>query len=226
MCVKLLCRNNRFDMAQELVKDMGKENCVPDLSTYTALIHGLNRGGKVKEALDISELMLKKQQDGLPLDTKIYTAILNSLFLAGKVSDAVKTFERMQTEGNVTDIMTYIAMIKNLCAVGHVRQALDIKEGMIRKNLQPDARLYLALSRGLCVGSPHIEDLLHVVQEMRSKRYELPAEVYLTLVTHFCSVGKFDDARVWVKEMINHGHEPTPYLRTTLSSKLGDVFVE
>ena len=51
-----------------------------------------------------------------------------------------------------------------------LRQALNIKEGMIGKNLQPDARLYLALSRGLCVGIPHIEDLLHLVQEMRSKK--------------------------------------------------------
>lgn len=221
VCVKLLCRNHRFDMAQNLLTEMTKQNCAPDMLTYTALINGLYKGGKVTEALGVAELMRKQ---GGPLDCRMYTAILNCLFVAGRVNDAVQTFEQMVEEGHPADLVAYFVMIKNLCEAGDVKRALDIKKAMNEKGFQPDARLYLALSRGLCAGSSHVEELLHLVEEMRTKGYSPTAEVYLTLTTHFCTQGNFDRARIWAKEMISKGYQPTPYIRTKFSTELGDIF--
>jgi hypothetical protein len=94
---------------------------------------------------------------------------------------------------------------------------------MVGRGFEADARLYHALCHGLCMGSAHIEELLQVVEEMRSKGYWLPAEAYFTLVTHFCTLGRFDLAKIWAEEMRNHGHEPTPYLRTMFLAKLDDA---
>ncbi|KAH7301199.1 hypothetical protein KP509_23G015900 [Ceratopteris richardii] len=219
-CVQLLCSMQRFEEAEKVLKDLLESGQPLDPSTYRRLIHVLYKNRKPKEVLEIMEQL---QKEGATFDQKTLTASLSCLFSVGRYGDAVKNFEAMQKNTDYEDPVLYYVMIKKLCDIGDVKLAIELKKSMNAKGITTDARLYEILQQCLCKGSSYVNELLFLVEEVKSRGLSPIVESYVTLAMHFYSQGDYDTARCFAEEMVKEGYKPTPYMKVKLP-ELHDIF--
>ncbi|KAI5080272.1 hypothetical protein GOP47_0005751 [Adiantum capillus-veneris] len=210
-CIKLLCKKQGFELAQRLLKHMNEHGCSADAPTYTILVDGLYKAGRAKDALEVIELLT---EDERPLDHSMYKAFLSCLVAVGRIDEAFDVFGQMQRDGGSEDPVLYYVMIKSLCDIGEIKRALDLKKTMNEKGFKADAHLYQLLQQGLCKGSRYVDELLLLIEELKSNGYAPIAKSYWTLVTHFYCLEDFENSRSWAEEMVKEGHKPTPFIKT------------
>ena len=72
---------------------MRYQYCQPDVFTYTELIRGLGKAGRIDEAYHFFHEM---QREGCRPDTILMNNMINFLGKAGRLDDAIKLFQQCQ----------------------------------------------------------------------------------------------------------------------------------
>ncbi|VAH08101.1 unnamed protein product [Triticum turgidum subsp. durum] len=144
-----------------------------DVSTYSTIVTGLCRAGKLLEAWGLLEWM---QEAGCRPMVHTYTPIVQGYCREGRVKEAMDLMATMEAADCPPNVVTYNVLIRALCDAGQFNEVKQLlmesrtkgwtpsivtyntfmnglcKKDMIKKGVMPNTRTFNIAIRSLCIG--------------------------------------------------------------------------
>ncbi|PON63756.1 Pentatricopeptide repeat [Parasponia andersonii] len=114
--IDFLSKEARVDEALSLFKQMINLGFVPDVVTYTSLVHGLCKLGRWEEPLSV---------------------LIDSLFKEDKIKEEISLFELMTKERVETNVVMFSSLISALCKSSRSNEAAEFLDSMYYLMLSP-----------------------------------------------------------------------------------------
>ncbi|KAF4382786.1 hypothetical protein G4B88_021569 [Cannabis sativa] len=209
-----LCNNGKLDKAIEIVSGMwthgraalghlgnsfiglvddsnNGKNCRPDLITYSIIISGLCKAGKLDEAKKkFAEMMGKK----LHPDSVIYDTFIHSFCKEGKITSAFRVLKDMEKKGCSKSLQTYNSLILGLGGKNQIFEIYGLLDDMKEKGVSPDVCTYNNMISCLCeVG--RIKDATSLLDEMLQTGISPNIPSFKILIKAFCKACEFEDVQ-------------------------------
>lgn len=175
---------------------MKLKNCIPDYVTYSTLLHGLLKWGKIRVALSVYKEMLELGHD---VDGRMMNTLLRGLCRRGRMNewvlrDAYEVFDRMRERKIVVEHRAYELVIEALCNGKEVDKALASLVEMVRIGYSPGRFTFCNVIRALCEdgkvdGALSVLSLTH-----RSSRFWVGVPPYNILIKELNRQGRALDA--------------------------------
>ncbi|KAL2343929.1 hypothetical protein Fmac_005214 [Flemingia macrophylla] len=206
-----LCRNGELDKAIEIVSGMwtngttsldkgnsfanlinsigNVSNCLPDGITYTTLINGLCKDGRIDEA---KKRFIEMTAKNLHPDSATYDTFIRSFCKQGKISSAFRVLKDMERNGCSKTLQTYNALILGLGNKKQIFEMYGLMDEMREKGINPDICTYNNIISCLCEGEK-AKDAISLLHEMLDKGISPNMSSFKILIKAFC---KSDDFKV------------------------------
>jgi pentatricopeptide repeat protein len=126
------------------MRELGVE---ADVGTYSTLVTGLCRAGRVGEAWGVLEWML---EEGCRPMVQTYTPIVQGYCREGRVEDAKELMATMERAGCPPNVVTYNVLIRALCDVARFEEVSHILTESRTKDWTPSTVTYNTFMNGLC----------------------------------------------------------------------------
>lgn len=107
--VRGLVSCGRIDDAKLVFDSILHKQMIPSIGTFTTLMHGLCKEGRLAEALKLRKIM---EQCGLKPDVILYNVLISGLCCKGDTDAAFELFEEMKQRGLWANITTFEVLIK------------------------------------------------------------------------------------------------------------------
>ncbi|KAI7736472.1 hypothetical protein M8C21_012077, partial [Ambrosia artemisiifolia] len=180
---KMKCFWNEYDKMLAL-------KLKPDSFTYTNLIGGYARVGKLDEAKKLFSEMSKK---GYNPNLVTYNVFISGLCKAGLTDEAFELKRSMAMKGLRPDIFTYTSLIDGLCKLKRSQDAKLLLEEMPHVGLFPDNFTYTALIDGF-LKQGEVDEAFKLKDEMVAKGIEVNLVTYNCIIDGLCKLGQCDMA--------------------------------
>uniref|UniRef100_A0A0D9X694 Pentatricopeptide repeat-containing protein n=1 Tax=Leersia perrieri TaxID=77586 RepID=A0A0D9X694_9ORYZ len=155
--ISALCQSNRIELVQELLADMDKFGCFPDIWACNIYIHSLCYHNRLYDALQMNdnvdeafELASRMLSLDIKLNVSIYNALISGFWRAGSIDKAYKIVSFMQRNGCEPDVVTYNILLNHYCSIGMTDKAENLIRRMEMSGVNPDRYSYNILLKGLC----------------------------------------------------------------------------
>ncbi|WJX10474.1 hypothetical protein P8452_01192 [Trifolium repens] len=232
--LKALCKNGKVDGACKLLVEMSNKGCPPDDVSYTtiissmcksgevdkakelaqrfepvvpvynALIHGVCREYRIKEAFDLMNEMVDK---GVDPNVISYSTVISCLSDMGDIDLSLAVFGRMFVRGCSPNVHTFTSLIKGYFVRGRLGDALGLWNLMIQEGVWPNVVSFNTLIHGLC-SNGNMDEAISVWNQMEKDFVRPNVTTYSTIINGFAKSGDLISAcEVWNK-MINCACRP------------------
>lgn len=121
--IRYLCEDERVGRAMEYLCRMVRSSFEPDSATYSALVFGYRKMGKVARALDLFSFMRLKSW---ALDSVSYAEFIECLCQEGIAFEAAKVFNYMSSKSCDLHIGTFCLLTEKICASRGVNEAIKL----------------------------------------------------------------------------------------------------
>ncbi|XP_004504955.1 pentatricopeptide repeat-containing protein At2g17140 [Cicer arietinum] len=204
-----LCKNGELEKAIEVVSEMwtdgtnslDKENSfaglvslihnvstnMPDVITYTTLINGLCKVGRLEEA---KKKFIEMMAKNLHPDSVTYDTFVSSFCKQGKISSALRVLKDMERNGCGKTIQTYNSLIMGLGSKGQIFEMYGLMDEMRERGIRPDICTYNNMISCLCKGGK-AKDATSLLHEMLDKGISPNVTSFKILILAFCKSGDF-----------------------------------
>ncbi|KAI5004018.1 hypothetical protein ZWY2020_031261 [Hordeum vulgare] len=227
-----LCRAKQVHKAIEVFDGMKKCGFAPDVHSYSILVDGLCKQGdvltdaynyssliyaycrhrKLKEALEVFELMLS---DGICPNIVTCTILVHGFSNEGLIGEAFLFLDKVRQFGIVPNLCTYRVIINGLCKVNKPDDAWGIFADMIKRGYVPDTVLYSIIIDGF-VKALDLHEAFRLYYKMLDEGTKPNIFTYTSLIKGLCHDDKLPEAMTLLKHMIGEGLTPDRILYTSL----------
>ncbi|KAE8693451.1 Pentatricopeptide repeat-containing protein [Hibiscus syriacus] len=123
---------------------MKEEGVEPDLVTYSTLIFGLWKSGRVKEARKYLDILVESWH--FP-DAVTYTSLMNGMCREGNALGAVVLLEEMErkSSGMTLETASSATLVRALCREGRIAEAYDVFDYAVESKSLTDVAAYSTL---------------------------------------------------------------------------------
>ncbi|GKC92023.1 pentatricopeptide repeat-containing protein [Tanacetum coccineum] len=156
------------------MSDYGSE---PTAETYSTIIVGLCKEGKITEAVKLFHDMEEKS---INPDRHIYASLIAIHCSNHKVDTALEFYNLMTLKGFEPHIQSYKTLINALCKDGRCSKASELFENMLDRQLDADEIVWTILIDGL-LKDAEIDACIHFVGIMELKNRKANVETYVML---------------------------------------------
>lgn len=198
------CYSDQFESAYKTLEQMEKVGCSPDVTTYSTLITGLSRVGRIEEACNVLNWMLEVNCSP---NVYTFTPILQGLCAKGRIKDAKRLIELMWMNGCPPNTVTYNILIGALCKNGDFDEVKIILDGSELKGWKPNAFSYNIYMNGLCKAGKVVE-AYRLLDVMMAHRLFPTAVTLNILFDGFCKIGIWMDVLKLLFDMLKKGIVP------------------
>eukprot|EP01018_Ginkgo_biloba_P028170 Gb_21881 [translate_table: standard] len=139
--IEALCRRRRFKEACKVLEEMLKNNCKPDVGTYTVLIKGLCSVDRAEDALALFHDMEKR---GVVPNIEMFTVLIHRLCKQNKIDSALQLFNQLDEMNIVPKIGTYRIVEKSLNKARRKQEAEELLDRMLAKGYNQKLRLHIS----------------------------------------------------------------------------------
>ena len=140
-------RSTRFDLAYEEIRRMRELGVEADVGTYSTLVTGLCRAGRVGEAWGVLEWML---DEGCRPMVQTYTPIVQGYCREGRVEEAKELMATMERAGCPPSVVTYNVLIRALCDAARFDEVSQVLTESRTKDWTPSTVTYNTFMNGHC----------------------------------------------------------------------------
>ncbi|KAF8406706.1 hypothetical protein HHK36_008798 [Tetracentron sinense] len=209
-----LCKSEKLDKAIEIVSgmwdhgsaalgDLGNsfiglvdntnngKKCVPDLITYSIIIDGLCKAGRLDEAKKKLVEMMSKNLDP---DSIIYDTFIRGFCKHGKLSSAFRVLREMEKKGCNKSTKTYNSLILGLRNANQIDEMFGLMNEMKERGISPNVFTYNNLISSLCeIG--RTKDATSLLDEMLQRSIFPNVSSFRSLISAFCKACDFGAAQ-------------------------------
>ncbi|XP_015887029.3 pentatricopeptide repeat-containing protein At1g06710, mitochondrial [Ziziphus jujuba] len=176
----------------------------PNVFTYGALVDGLCKAHKVKEARDLLDAMLAG--DCVP-NHIVYDALIDGFCKAGKLDEAQVVFTKMSEHGYSPNAYTYSSLIDRLFKDQRLDLVLKVLSKMLENSCEPNVVIYTEMIDGLCkVGKT--DEAYKLMLMMEEKGCYPNVVTYTAMIDGFGKAGKIYKCLELLREMGSKGCAP------------------
>ena len=179
--------------------------------TWTAMITGLARHGRGKEALELLDEMVAY---GVKPNAVTFTSLFSACCHAGLVEEGLQLFHSMRSKFGVTPgIQHYGCIVDLLGRAGHLKEAYDFVRGM---PVEPDAILWRSLlsackvHRDVVMGEEVGKLLLQLQPQQSFADLVAASEDFIALSNVYASAERWEDVETVREAMKVKGIETKP----------------
>lgn len=126
---------------------MFDQGCEPNVVTYSTLIAGLCKAGRIDDALNLFDQMLQR---GCAPNEHTYAPILRACCSEGRIQEAKELIESMSSHNCQPDVVIYNILVYGLCKIGDFDEVERVIDASKRNGWEPDAITYSTYIAGLC----------------------------------------------------------------------------
>ncbi|XP_037448340.1 pentatricopeptide repeat-containing protein At1g73400, mitochondrial-like [Triticum dicoccoides] len=180
-----LAKADRMDECFELISDMIKRGCMPDVSTFKDLIEGMCLVDRLDAAYCILEEMGKA---GFPPDIVTYNCFLEVLCSLQKADDALKLAERMIEAHCEPSVHTYNMLMEMFFGMREPHRALDIRTEMDKRGCRRAVDTYEIMIDGL-FDCGRTEDATTLLDEVINHDMKLSYKKFDSIMLQLSAVG-------------------------------------
>ncbi|KAF2287919.1 hypothetical protein GH714_003219 [Hevea brasiliensis] len=190
-------RVNELDRGCDLLKEVQSRNdCSPDVVTYTSIISGFCKLGKMGEASVLFEEMIRS---GINPNVVTFNVLIDGF---GKISNMVAAkamLEKMVPFGCLP-VVTFTSLIDGYCRTGQVLLALKMWDTMKVRNLFPNVYTYAILINSLCKVN-RLHEARDFLRQLKCSKVVPKPFLYNPVIDGYCKAGNLDEANLIVTEM-------------------------
>ncbi|CAL1360523.1 unnamed protein product [Linum trigynum] len=139
---------------------MSGPGCLPDIVTYSSLLDGLCRRGKIDDALALFQVI----ENRLKSDVVGYAILLDGLWKAGRGDEAREMFSKLSRDNCLQlNSRIYSIATNGLCRQGFVDEAYELFRKMEGDGCLPNSGCYNVIIHGFLRHKDPLEaiDLIH-----------------------------------------------------------------
>ncbi|MCI09129.1 pentatricopeptide repeat-containing protein mitochondrial-like, partial [Trifolium medium] len=122
------------------------KNVTADVITYSTLLHGYTEEENV---LGILQTKKRLEDAGISMDVVMCNVLIRALFMMGAFEDVYALYKGMPEMDLVPNFVTYCTMIDGYCKVGRIDEALEVFDDF-RKTSISSYECYNSIINGLC----------------------------------------------------------------------------
>lgn len=172
--------------------------------TYGALVDGLCKVHKVKEACNLLDLM---STEGCEPNNIVYDALIDGFCKAGKLDEAQDIYAKMLERGYRPSLYTYSSFIDRLFKDKRLDLAIKVLAKMLENSCAPNVVIYTEMIDGLCkVGKT--DEAYKLMLMMEDKGCHPNVVTYTSMIDGFGKVGKLDKCIELFQKMGTKGCAP------------------
>ncbi|XP_078180495.1 pentatricopeptide repeat (PPR) superfamily protein [Carex rostrata] len=199
--IQCLCQEALFHEVFQIAEEMPQGDCIRGEFAYSQMIDSLCRYGHYHGAVKIVYIMKKR---GLAPSSVSYNYIIHGLCLNGDCMKAYQLLKEGNDFGYTLPEVTYKALVESLCRENDVATAKDVLEIMLGREIDTETktRWYnIFLSALRIVQNP--SEQLDILVRMLEKQCQPDTITLNTIIHGFCKVGKINEARKILHDMID-----------------------
>ncbi|KAM0040698.1 putative tetratricopeptide-like helical domain superfamily [Helianthus debilis subsp. tardiflorus] len=198
----VLVRADRVDLAEKIFDQMVDEGVVqPDVSTYTVMIKGFCKTGRIENAQKVFDEMSSPT-------LWTYNTLVSGMCKKGLMDAVLELVERMkQTEDCLPDMVTYTTLIDGYYKLRDFEKAKACFDEMLSRNLEPNEVTYNALINGLCLCGD-VDGAKRMMSKMRLNGLKDIITTHTSLLRGYCIAGRSEEAFKHFTEIIARGMKP------------------
>ncbi|RXI00716.1 hypothetical protein DVH24_000950 [Malus domestica] len=176
----------------------------PNVYTYGALVDGLCKAHKVKEARDLLHAM---SEEGCEPNHIIYDALIDGFCKYGKLDEAQEVFAKMSEQGYSPNVYTYSSLIDRLFKDKRLDLALKVLSKMLENSCAPNVVIYTEMIDALCkVGKT--DEAYKLMLMMEEKGCYPNVVTYTAMIYGFGKAGNIEKCLELFKQMSSKGCAP------------------
>lgn len=220
--VGILGRARKFREINELLEQMIKDGCKPNVVTYNRLIHSYGRANYLRDAVEVFHQM---QKAGCLPDRVTYCTLIDIHAKAGFLDVAMHMYQKMQEAGLTPDTFTYSVMINCLGKAGHLSDAHRLFREMVDHGCVPNLVTYNIMI-ALQAKGRHYPIALEIYRNMQNAGFEPDKVTYSIVMEVLGHCGCLEEAEGVFSEMRRKNwvpDEPVYGLLVDMWGKAGNV---
>ncbi|KAF8399396.1 hypothetical protein HHK36_015260 [Tetracentron sinense] len=220
--VGILGRARQFDAINNLLDEMVRDGCQPNVVTYNRLIHSYGRANYLGEAVSVFYQM---QEVGCEPDRVTYCTLIDIHAKAGFLDVAMDMYQRMQEAGLSPDTFTYSVIINCLGKAGHLTAAYRLFCEMVSQGCVPNLVTYNIMI-ALQAKARNYPSALKLYRDMHTAGFEPDKVTYSIVMEVLGHCGYLEEAEGVFVEMKRKDwvpDEPVYGLLVDLWGKAGNV---
>ncbi|CAK8539205.1 unnamed protein product [Lathyrus sativus] len=176
----------------------------PNVITYGALVDGLCKANKVKEARELLDTM---SAHGCEPNHIVYDAVIDGFCKIGKLQDAQEVFAKMSERGYSPNLYTYSSLIDCLFKDNRLDLVLKVLSKMLENSCTPNVVIYTEMVDGLCkVGKT--DEAYKLMLKMEEKGCNPNVVTYTAMIDGFGKLGKIEQCLELYRDMCSKGCAP------------------
>ncbi|KAE8696329.1 Detected protein of confused Function [Hibiscus syriacus] len=193
---------------------MLSKGCNPDVVTYTAVVDGFCRFGKVDQAKKMLQHMYKHD---CKRNTVSYTALLTGLCRCGNSLQAREMMDGSEEEFWTPNAITYSAVMHGLLAMsrGKMDEAKRFLEECLNKGCAVNVVNFTTLIHGYC-RKDDLKAALSLLDDMYLSNKHPDAITYTAIIDALGKKGRIEEATDLTVKMLKQGLLPTPVTYRTV----------
>ncbi|GAB4845561.1 hypothetical protein Ancab_038966 [Ancistrocladus abbreviatus] len=220
--VGILGRAKQFNEINNLLDQMIRDGCQPNVVTYNRLIHSYGRANYLSEAVNV---FYRMQTAGCQPDRVTYCTLIDIHAKAGFLDVAMYMYRRMQEAGLSPDTFTYSVIINCLGKAGHLTSAHRLFCEMVGQGCVPNLVTY-NIMLALHAKAKNYPAALQIYRDMQSAGYEPDKVTYSIVMEVLGHCGYLEEAEALFTEMKSKNwvpDEPVYGLLVGLWGKAGNA---
>ncbi|XP_062184854.1 LOW QUALITY PROTEIN: pentatricopeptide repeat-containing protein At2g06000-like [Phragmites australis] len=209
-----LCRVKEVNKGCEVLRRLQKDGvCMPNVVTYTSVISGYCKAGRMEDAMAVYNDMVGS---GTAPNAVTYNVLINGYGKAGDMGSAVGVYQQMMLRRCPPDVVTFSSLIDGYCRCGQLDGAMRIWKEMARYHIQPNVYTFSIIIHSLCKQNKS-EEALDLLRELNMRADIAPqAFIYNPVIDILCKGGKVDEANLILMDMEEKRCRPDKYTYTIL----------
>ncbi|KAL3506659.1 hypothetical protein ACH5RR_032041 [Cinchona calisaya] len=172
--------------------------------TYGALVDGLCKVHKVKEARNLLDVM---STEGCEPNHIVYDALIDGFCKAGKLDEAQDMYAKMLERGYRPSLYTYSSFIDRLFKDKRLDLAIKVLAKMLENSCAPNVVIYTEMVDGLCKAGK-TDEAYKLMLMMEEKGCHPNVVTYTAMIDGFGRVGKLDKCIELFQKMGTNGCAP------------------
>jgi len=149
------------------------------------------------------------KQSGYQQNTVTYNAVARVLARMDSIEEFWSILEGMKSVGHELDLDTYIKISSQLQEDRMMENAARLYEHMLDSSYKPSVLDCIMLLKSISASDePELDLVFRVAKKFEPTGYTLSKAVYDSIHRSLTNAGKFDEAEIIVKTIINAGYKP------------------
>lgn len=176
------------ESASTIIGGLVRSGCRPDAATYSALISGLCKVGRIEEAWEVVERMVEER---CPTTVRCFTSIVLGYCVQGRVKEARDLVGKMESFGCPPDTVMYTILMGALRERGEFDEVGKVLGESVLKGWKPDAVACNVYMSVLCrMGA--VDKAFRLVNVMREQGWHPTIETLHILFDCLCRDWRYD----------------------------------